>query len=184
MGGACHAPQHRCRNEHGSRGDLQLSSLVIADQVDIMLGDHPIDVMLTAPDLGAVKQFHADAVGLDVLTESYDFVTFRCRGDSLLVITRTTGPSGEQQTEASWRAARTPARRPWNTARGADPRASHAARLACRLETSDPDNIAFYTRLGLEVIGERRPPPVPPAHLSTPPVRRSNLTIVEETRHV
>jgi hypothetical protein len=43
-----------------------------------MLAKHPIDVMLTAPDLAAVKEFYGDRVGLDVLIESDDFVTFRC----------------------------------------------------------------------------------------------------------
>jgi catechol-2,3-dioxygenase len=70
-----------------------------------MLGEHPIDVMLTATDLGAVKQFYGDQIGLDVLIDSDDFVTFRCGGDSRLVFTRTSAPSGEQQTKASWRVA-------------------------------------------------------------------------------
>ena len=68
-----------------------------------MLAKQPIDVMLTAPDLAAVKEFYGDRVGLDVLIESDDFVTFRCGGDSRLVVTRTTTPSREQQTKASWR---------------------------------------------------------------------------------
>jgi catechol-2,3-dioxygenase len=68
-----------------------------------MLAKHPIDVMLTAPDLAAVKEFYGDRVGLDVLIESDDFVTFRCGGDSRLVVTRTSTPSREQQTKASWR---------------------------------------------------------------------------------
>ena len=32
-------------------------------------------------------------------------MTFRCGGDSRLVFTRTSAPSGEQQTKASWRVA-------------------------------------------------------------------------------
>jgi catechol-2,3-dioxygenase len=68
-----------------------------------MLAKHPIDVMLTAPDLAAVKEFYGGRVGLDVLIESDDFVTFRCGGDSRLVVTRTSTPSREQQTKASWR---------------------------------------------------------------------------------
>jgi catechol-2,3-dioxygenase len=70
-----------------------------------MLGEHPIDVMLTATDLGAVKEFYGERIGLDVLIESDDFVTFQCGGDSRLAVTRTTAPSGEQQTKASWRVA-------------------------------------------------------------------------------
>jgi catechol-2,3-dioxygenase len=68
-----------------------------------MLAEHPIDVMLTATDLGVAKQFYGDRIGLDVLIESDDFVTFGCGGDSRLVITRTSIQSGEQQTKASWR---------------------------------------------------------------------------------
>jgi catechol-2,3-dioxygenase len=70
-----------------------------------MLGEHPIDVMLTATELGAVRQFYGDRIGLEVLIENKDFVTFRCGGDSRLVVTRTSAPSGEQQTKASWRVA-------------------------------------------------------------------------------
>jgi catechol-2,3-dioxygenase len=70
-----------------------------------MLAEHAIDVMLTAPDLGAVRQFYSERIGLNVLIESDDFVTFRCGGDSRLVVTRTTTPSAEQTTKASWRVA-------------------------------------------------------------------------------
>jgi hypothetical protein len=37
--------------------------------------------------------------------ESDDFVTFGCGGDSRLVVTRTSTPSSEEQTKASWRVA-------------------------------------------------------------------------------
>jgi catechol-2,3-dioxygenase len=68
-----------------------------------MLAEHSIDVMLTAPDLGAVRRFYGEGVGLEVLVVSDDFVTFRCGGDSRLVVTRTSAPSTEQTTKASWR---------------------------------------------------------------------------------
>ena len=68
-----------------------------------MLADHSIDVMLTAPDMGVVKRFYGDRVGLEVLIESDDFLTFRCGGDSRLVVTRTSTPSTEQTTKAIWR---------------------------------------------------------------------------------
>jgi catechol-2,3-dioxygenase len=70
-----------------------------------MLADQPIDVMLPATDLGVAKQFYGDRIGLDVLIESDEFVTFGCGGDSRLVVTQTTNPSTEQQTKASWRVA-------------------------------------------------------------------------------
>jgi catechol-2,3-dioxygenase len=68
-----------------------------------MLKEHSIDVMLTAPDLGAVKRFYSEGVGLDVLIDSEEFLTFGCGGDSRLVVTRTSTPSAEQTTKASWR---------------------------------------------------------------------------------
>ena len=68
-----------------------------------MLADHPVDVMLLATDLDAAKEFYGDTIGLEVLIESDDFLTFKCGGDSRLVVTRsTTGPS-DPQTKASWR---------------------------------------------------------------------------------
>jgi catechol-2,3-dioxygenase len=68
-----------------------------------MLAEQPIDVMLLATDLGVAKAFYGDKVGLDVLIESDDFVTFRCGGDSRLVITKSTTGTSEEQTKASWR---------------------------------------------------------------------------------
>ncbi len=85
-----------------------------------MLAEHPIDVMLTAPDLRAVRQFYGDQVGLDVLIESDDFVTFRCGGASRLVVTRTSEPSTEQTTKASWRVADVAAEVAELRARGVD----------------------------------------------------------------
>jgi catechol-2,3-dioxygenase len=68
-----------------------------------MLAEHPVDVMLTATDIAATRQFYADQIGLDVLIESDEFVTFRCGGDSRLVVTRSSSPSKDEVTKASWR---------------------------------------------------------------------------------
>jgi catechol-2,3-dioxygenase len=68
-----------------------------------MLSDHPIDVMLTSTDLGPTRQFYADKVGLKILIDTDDFVTFQCGGDSRLVVTRASAPSRDEQTKASWR---------------------------------------------------------------------------------
>jgi catechol-2,3-dioxygenase len=70
-----------------------------------MLAKHPIDVMLTATDLDAAKRFYSEGVGLEVLVESDEFVTFGCGGDSRLVVTRSSVPSADEQTKASWRVA-------------------------------------------------------------------------------
>src|SRR5262249_12944481 len=70
-----------------------------------MLAMHPIDVMLTATDLGVAKEFYGDRIGLELLMESDEFVTFGCGGDSRLVVTRSSTRSKWEQTRASWRVA-------------------------------------------------------------------------------
>ena len=68
-----------------------------------MLADHPIDPMILATDLGIAREFYGDRVGLEVLLESEDFLTFRCGGESRLVVTRSTAGTSESQPKASWR---------------------------------------------------------------------------------
>jgi catechol-2,3-dioxygenase len=68
-----------------------------------MLAEHPIDVMLLATDLGVAKEFYRERIGLEVLIESSDFVTFGCGGDSRLVVTKSSIRTSETQTKASWR---------------------------------------------------------------------------------
>ena len=68
-----------------------------------MLADNPIDVMILATDLRVAREFYGDKIGLDVMIESDDFLTFRCGGDSRLVVTRSTSGTSEPQTKASWR---------------------------------------------------------------------------------
>jgi catechol-2,3-dioxygenase len=68
-----------------------------------MLANHPIDVMILATDLNIAKQFYGERIGLDVLLESDDFLTFKCGGDSRLVVTSSTTGTSDPQTKASWR---------------------------------------------------------------------------------
>ena len=68
-----------------------------------MLAERPIDVMLLSTDLGVAKAFYGEKVGLEVLFESDEFVTFRCGGDSRLVVTKSSTGSADEQTKASWR---------------------------------------------------------------------------------
>jgi catechol-2,3-dioxygenase len=68
-----------------------------------MLAERPIDVMLLSTDLGVAKAFYGEKVGLEVLFESDDFVTFKCGGDSRLVVTKSSTGSADEQTKASWR---------------------------------------------------------------------------------
>lgn len=68
-----------------------------------MLADNPIDVMILATDLRVAREFYGDKIGLEVMIESDDFLTFRCGGDSRLVVTRSSSGTSEPQTKASWR---------------------------------------------------------------------------------
>ena len=68
-----------------------------------MLADHPIDPMILATDLARAREFYGDRIGLELLIENDDFLTFRCGGDSRLVVTRSATGTGEPQTKASWR---------------------------------------------------------------------------------
>jgi catechol-2,3-dioxygenase len=68
-----------------------------------MLSDHPVDVMLLATDLGAARRFYAGTLGLEVLLETGQFLTFRCGGDSRLVVTKSTTGTADQATKACWR---------------------------------------------------------------------------------
>ena len=68
-----------------------------------MLADHPVDVMLLVTDLGVARRFYAGTLGLDVLLETEQFLTFRCGGDSRLVVTKSTTGTADTATKASWR---------------------------------------------------------------------------------
>ena len=68
-----------------------------------MLANHPIDPMILATDLAAAMEFYGDRIGLEVLIQSDDFLTFKCGGDSRLVVTRSSTGTSEPQTQASWR---------------------------------------------------------------------------------
>jgi catechol-2,3-dioxygenase len=68
-----------------------------------MLGEHPIDVVLLATDLESSKQFYAGKLGLELLNESEEEITYKCGGDSRLVVTKSTTGTADEQTQAGWR---------------------------------------------------------------------------------
>jgi catechol-2,3-dioxygenase len=68
-----------------------------------MLGSYPVDVMLLATDLGVARSFYEGTLGLQVLLEDTQFLTFGCGGDSRLVVTKSTTGPREEATKASWR---------------------------------------------------------------------------------
>jgi catechol-2,3-dioxygenase len=68
-----------------------------------LLADNPIDVMLLATDLQAAKDFYSRKIGLEVILDTDQFITFRCGGDSRLVVTKSSTGTTDQATKASWR---------------------------------------------------------------------------------
>jgi len=55
------------------------------------------------PRKAVAKEFYGERVGLEVLIETEQFLTFRTGGDSRLVVTKSTTGTQEEQTKASWR---------------------------------------------------------------------------------
>ena len=68
-----------------------------------MLGDYPIDVVLLAPDLETSKDFYAKKVGLKIVDESPNAVTFTCGGASHLAVSKSTVGTKDDQTQAAFR---------------------------------------------------------------------------------
>jgi catechol-2,3-dioxygenase len=68
-----------------------------------MLGEHPIDVVLLATDLESSKQFYAGKLGLEILNENEEAITYKCGGDSQLAVTKSTIGTADEQTQAGWR---------------------------------------------------------------------------------
>ena len=68
-----------------------------------MLGDHPIDVVLLATDLESSKEFYADKLGLEILNETEEGITYKCGGDSQLAVAKSTTGTADEQTQAGWR---------------------------------------------------------------------------------
>jgi catechol-2,3-dioxygenase len=83
-----------------------------------MLGTHPIDVMLLATDLDVARRFYRDTLGLPLLLEDEQFLTFGCGGDSRLVLTKSTTGTAEEATKACWRVDDLVGEVAWLRARG------------------------------------------------------------------
>ena len=70
-----------------------------------MLGDYPIDVVLLATDLEASRDFYRDKVGLQIVGENPNAVTFKCGNGSQLAISKSSVGTADEQTQAAWRVA-------------------------------------------------------------------------------
>lgn len=68
-----------------------------------MLADKPIDVVLLAPDLKQSREFYAQKLGLEILSEGESSIVFGCGGDSRIELSASTTGTADEQTQASWR---------------------------------------------------------------------------------
>jgi catechol 2,3-dioxygenase-like lactoylglutathione lyase family enzyme len=68
-----------------------------------MLIEHPVDVMLLSSDLEIARSFYEGKLGLEVVLEDEQFLTFACGGDSRVVVTKSTVGTADEATKASWR---------------------------------------------------------------------------------
>jgi catechol 2,3-dioxygenase-like lactoylglutathione lyase family enzyme len=68
-----------------------------------MLIEHPVDVMMLSTDLAVARSFYEGKLGLEVVLEDEQFLTFACGGDSRLVVTKSTVGTTDEATKASWR---------------------------------------------------------------------------------
>jgi catechol-2,3-dioxygenase len=67
-----------------------------------MLAEHPIQPVLLATDLGAVRDFYHNLLGLEILSESERHIVFRCGGGTQLAVTKSTTGTADTQTQATW----------------------------------------------------------------------------------
>jgi catechol-2,3-dioxygenase len=67
-----------------------------------MLGDYPVHVVLLSLDLADTRRFYHDQLGLEILNESEEAITFRCGGESSIAVTSSTVGTADEQTQAGW----------------------------------------------------------------------------------
>ena len=66
-----------------------------------MLGDYSMHVVLLSRDLAETRAFYHDKLGLEILSESDEAITFRS-GSTELAVTRSTTGTADEQTQAGW----------------------------------------------------------------------------------
>ena len=67
-----------------------------------MLGDHPVDVVLLSMKWEESREFYSQRLGLEVIQQSDEAVSYRC-GPTRLKVTKSTEGTKDSQTQASWR---------------------------------------------------------------------------------
>ena len=66
-----------------------------------MLGNYAVHVVLLSRDLAESRGFYYDKLGLEILDENDDAITFRS-GSTELAVTRSTTGTSDEQTQAGW----------------------------------------------------------------------------------
>jgi catechol-2,3-dioxygenase len=66
-----------------------------------MLGDYAMHVVLLSLDLGETRAFYHEKLGLEILDEGPEAITFRS-GSTELAVTRSTTGTSDEQTQAGW----------------------------------------------------------------------------------
>ena len=83
-----------------------------------MLGAHPIYPVLLSTDLAATKEFYHDRLGLEVLNENEDALTFGCGAGTQFSVTKSTVGTADSQTQVSWDVSDIVLRSPSSVTRG------------------------------------------------------------------
>jgi catechol-2,3-dioxygenase len=66
-----------------------------------MLGDYSMHVVLLSRDLAESRAFYHDTLGLEILDENQEGITFRS-GSTELAVTKSTTGTSDEQTQAGW----------------------------------------------------------------------------------
>ena len=66
-----------------------------------MLGDYSMHVVLLSLDLAQSRVFYHDKLGLEILDENQEAITFRT-GSTELAVTKSTTGTSDEQTQAGW----------------------------------------------------------------------------------
>lgn len=68
---------------------------------EAVLGDSPINPVLLSKDLTETRRFYHDMIGLEILSEGEEEITFRS-GPTKLAVTKSTVGTADSQTQAGW----------------------------------------------------------------------------------
>ncbi|MGH8773748.1 MAG: VOC family protein [Jiangellaceae bacterium] len=67
-----------------------------------MLGNSPVHPVLLAMDLAQTRDFYHDKLGLEILDESAEAISFRCGRGTKVVVTKSTVGTADSQTQVGW----------------------------------------------------------------------------------